>query len=181
MKEYLESRPEVDEYAPYFARYIARVETGDIVASLSRQGTDLSYFFTALSDETLCFRYAPGKWTIREVIGHLSDTERVMSYRLLCIARGDQSIFPGFDENSYVATGNFTQRSKDSLIAEFQVVRSATLALLESLDGFAWTRVGHANGALISVRALAWIIAGHADHHLEILRERYLQQPTHPL
>ncbi|HEX5726419.1 MAG TPA: DinB family protein, partial [Longimicrobiaceae bacterium] len=119
-------------------------------------------------------RYAEGKWSIREVAGHLADTERIITYRALRIARGDATPLPGFDENAYVAAAGFDARPLESLVAEWEAVREATLAFFRSVDAEAAARRGTANDNAVSVRALAHIVAGHAEHHLEILRTRYL-------
>jgi len=117
--------------------------------------------------------YAPGKWSIKEVAGHIVDTERIMAYRLLRIARGDSTPLPGFEQDDYVRDGNFASRTLANLIEEFRLVRAATLALLQGLDGEALVRRGLADGKPVSARALAYIIAGHERHHLDILQQRY--------
>ncbi|HYE58379.1 MAG TPA: DinB family protein, partial [Rhodothermales bacterium] len=140
---------------------------------LERQATELDALLRSLDEERARHRYAPGKWSVKEVLGHVTDAERIFAYRLLCIARGDQTSFPGFDENAYVPNSGADDRSMDDLLDEFAAVRRATLALLRGLPDAAMTRIGTANGQLVSVRALPFILAGHAQHHLNVLRERY--------
>jgi hypothetical protein len=119
------------------------------------------------------FRYEPGKWSVREVIGHLTDAERVFGYRAFCIARGEQKMLPGFDENAYVAESGYDRHPVADLVREFIDVRRANLDALGRLNRNAWTRQGNANGHTITVRALAYIMAGHVRHHCEILTTRY--------
>jgi hypothetical protein len=167
-------RPEPGEYAPYFERYISKVPDGDILTLLASQIGDTTRLLAGLSDQQARRRYAPGKWSVKEVVGHLADTERVLSYRALRFARGDTTPLPGFDENVLVANAGFDARPLADLLAEFDLVRRATLALFRSLDAEAARRRGVANENTVSVRALAYIIAGHERHHREILVERYL-------
>jgi len=166
-------RPAADEYAPHYAGYIAAVAGTDVRALLKRQCTELEAACAALSDDDARFRYAPQKWSIKEVIGHLSDAERVFAYRALRIARGDATPLSGFDENAYVAVAGFDRRPLAELLREFRQVRAATIALLDPVEPEAWTRRGVANGQAVSLRALACMIAGHAQHHLHLLGERY--------
>src|SRR5215470_17404708 len=168
------TRPENGEYAAYYEKYIALVPAGDIVDVLEAQRLQTMQLFSARSEREGNFRYAPGKWTVKEVLGHLSDTERIFAYRALRIARGDQTPLSGFEQDDYVKTGGFGERTLAELAQEFAYVRAATIALLGSLDEQAWVRRGVANKNEISVRALAFIIAGHELHHMRILEERYL-------
>jgi hypothetical protein len=124
------------------------------------------------------FRYAEGKWTVKEVIGHLLDTERVYAYRLLRISRGDVTAMPGFDERSYVPAGQFNLRSVNELVSEFKLQRASTLALANGVPSAAWLHIGTANGFRTSARALVYIILGHTEHHLGLLRERYRLSAT---
>jgi hypothetical protein len=166
--------PADGEFDPYYARYIRRVPPGsDIVALLAEQRESTSALLGAIPDERGSFRYQPGKWSVKEVIGHLSDCERIFAYRALRFARGDETPLPGFDENDYVPAGRFDDLDLDSLIEEWVVVRKASVAMFGALSPEAWTRRGVANGVPISVRALAYIIAGHVHHHLDTLRTRY--------
>ncbi|MFL5539798.1 MAG: DinB family protein [Longimicrobiaceae bacterium] len=169
-------RPSADEHSPYYARYIDRVPDGDLLDYLQRQLVETSAFLRAIPDELQEHRYAEGKWSVKEVIGHISDTERIFSYRALRFARADQTPLPGYDENTYVPAARFDARDFASLVNEWVHVRQATLALLRGLDGDAPLRRGKANDQEVSVRALAWIMAGHVDHHGALLRERYLGQ-----
>jgi hypothetical protein len=167
------TRPSDREYAPFYKRYVAAVESADVFAVLEQQIEDLRNLAGGLTPERETFRYAEGKWSLREVLGHIADAERVFGYRLFCIARGEQRSLPAFDEDDYVRNGNANERSASKLSEEFALVRRANLDLMHSLDDAAWTRVGIANDAEVSVRALAFILAGHASHHLQILRDRY--------
>jgi hypothetical protein len=167
-------RPDPSEYAPYFEKYIALVPEGEIVATLSRQADDTLKFLSRLNEAQGELRYAPDKWSVKEVVGHLIDTERIFAYRALRFARGDRTPLAGFDENNYVANAGYSERSLSSLLDEFESVRESSLSLFNYLGDAAWSRRGIANENEISVRALAWIIAGHELHHREIIRSRYL-------
>jgi uncharacterized damage-inducible protein DinB len=169
------ARPQNNEYPPYYAGYIAQVPDGDLVDALRSQIGETLSLVRAVPEERASHRYAPGKWSIKEVLGHMSDVERIMGYRMLRIARGDTTPLAGFDENAYVPMANFEARSLASLASEFEQVRRATVAFLEHLDADAASRRGTANNLEISARALAYIIAGHERHHVRILRERYLK------
>ena len=168
------SRPAEDEYAPYYGRYISRVPDGDLYSMLSSQLTDTLALIGAIPEPRGTHRYAEGKWSIKEVMGHLIDTERIMSYRALRFARADQTPLPGFEQNDYVPPGGFDRRTLQDLSEEFAAVRQATLHLLRHLDPAALTRSGTASGNHVTVRALAYIIAGHELHHVEILKTKYL-------
>jgi hypothetical protein len=164
--------PDQSEYAPFYASYIARV-TEEPLPALESQGKATHAILAKVSDATAGHRYAPDKWSVREVVGHLADAERIMSYRVLRIARADPIPLEGFDEGAYVRAAGADARPWASLVGDLVVVRAGTLALLQSLDTQAWQRRGTANGATVSVRALAHIVVGHERHHLEILRTRY--------
>jgi hypothetical protein len=165
--------PSADEYAPYFRRYVELVPPGEILAVLADGARDTRALLGSLPEARSRFRYAPGKWSVREVVGHLSDTERVLAYRMLRVARGDATPLAGFDENAYVAAAGFDARSMDDLLDEMYAVRHATLLLVRSLTPESAPRTGTANDQTVSARALAWIIAGHELHHRRILEERY--------
>jgi hypothetical protein len=169
-------RPGAGEYAPFYEGYVSRVPEGDVVEMLARQCGEASAFLRAVPPEKGDYRYAPGKWTVKEVVGHVSDAERIFAYRVLRIGRGDQTPLPGFDENAYaeVAGPGFRARTMESLVGDWEDARRATLSLMHSLDEEAFARVGTASGAPVSVRALAYILFGHMDHHLAVIRERYL-------
>lgn len=169
----MSSRPQPDEYAGFFSRYIDGVPDGDIVAFLESQGNATQKMLASIGEEKAGYRYAPDKWSIKQVVGHIADGERVFSYRLLAIARGEKQSLPGFEENEYVAAANFDARSLAELAEGLAATRHATLLLLRSLDEEAWQRRGVANNNALSVRAIAWVTAGHERHHVNILRERY--------
>ena len=169
------ARPADHEYAPHYAGYIARVPDGDILAQMERQMEETSAFLGQLEEARGAHRYAAGKWSIKEVIGHLADGERVFAYRALRFARADATPLASFDENAWVPQSGCDRRTLRDLAAEFRAVRMATLALAHSLTDEAATRTGVASGKTVSVRALIYMIAGHELHHLAILRERYLQ------
>jgi N-acetylglutamate synthase-like GNAT family acetyltransferase len=168
------TRPASDEYAPYYARYIEQVPDGPILELLERQVNDTGALLGKLGGRDADFRYAEGKWSVKEVVGHVADTERIFAYRALCFARADATALPGFDENAYVARAKFAGRTLADLVAEFRLVRAATVAFFAGLDAEEVTRRGTANNNPYSVRALAFIIAGHERHHAKILAERYL-------
>ncbi len=162
-----------DEYAPYYARYVSHVAGRDVSAILDSQPAELRELIEPLTEEDGGARYEPGKWSVKEVLGHIADTERVMSYRLLRVARGDATPLPGFDQDPYVAAARSDTRTLASLLSELEAVRAATLTLARSLGEEAWARRGTASGQAVSARALAHIVAGHWAHHVQILRERY--------
>jgi hypothetical protein len=169
-----EGRPGPEEYSSYFAPYVARVPAGGIVGILERGFDETRRLLAGLSEEEADHAYAPGKWSIKEVVGHLSDSERVFGYRALRFARGDGAELAGFDDMSFVAAGGFGVRSLAGVLDEFAAVRAATVSLFVGLPAEGWTRRGVANGEMVSVRGLAWIIAGHESHHRALLEERYL-------
>lgn len=169
-------RPQADEHVAYYGRYISQVPDGDLMSMLRDQIMDTVGLLRGLSPEKADYAYAPGKWTIKEVIGHLSDAERVFQYRALTFARAPGSAVPGFDENAWVPAGDFGKRTLDDLLEEFQIVRAASVQLARHLDEETLKQRGVANGNEISVRALLYIIAGHERHHAALLRERYLGQ-----
>ncbi|HEX3868748.1 MAG TPA: DinB family protein, partial [Gemmatimonadaceae bacterium] len=168
-------RPAADEHDPYYTKYIERVPDGDLVAIFRDQLVDTSALLRSVPAERANFAYAPGKWSVKQVVGHVADTERVMAYRALRFARNDSTELAGFDENAFVRNGNFADRTLGGLVEELQVVRSATIHLAKHLDVESLERRGSANGSPVSVRALLYIIAGHERHHALLLRERYLQ------
>jgi uncharacterized damage-inducible protein DinB len=162
------------EFLPYYAAYVALVPPGDVLARLESQLADTVAVVDGVGEERAGHRYAPGKWSVRELLGHVVDSERVFTYRALCAARGETAALPGFDENAWTAGADFDRRSLNSLMGELTAVRRATLALFRNLDEAALARRVVANGAPVSARALAWIIAGHELHHRRLLQERYL-------
>jgi hypothetical protein len=167
-------RPSTDEYAPFYHKYIERVPDGDIRLILRVQLADTSALLRPISEQQAAFRYEPGKWSIRQTIGHLIDTERVMTYRALRIARGDETPLAGFDENTFAENAGSDERTLPSLIGELEALRQSTAALFQHLPDAAWSRSGLANNKSVTVRGLAFIIAGHELHHREILQTRYL-------
>jgi hypothetical protein len=169
------TRPDSTEYAPYYEKYISLVPGDKIVTTLSSQIEDTLALLRGLSESQGELRYAPGKWSIKEVIGHLIDGERIFTYRALRMARNDRTPLPGFDENSYVENGNFGECRVAELADEFQAVRKSSIYIFRHLGQEAWGRRGVANDSEISVRAIAHIIAGHELHHLGIIRTRYLE------
>jgi hypothetical protein len=169
-------RPGAEEYAPAFADYVSRIaDDEDIVAVLASQIDQFLARLHAIPELRGEYRYAPGKWSLKEVIGHLSDTERVFAYRALRIGRGDTTPLPSFDDQAYVAEVLAGERTVADLAAEWGHVRRATLALFAHLPAAAWQRRGTASDQPISVRALAYIIAGHVRHHVEVLEARYFR------
>lgn len=167
------TRPDATEYAPFHSGYIALVPEGDVMTVLRMQGTELGRTLAGIPEERAGFRYADGKWSIRELLGHLIDAERIFMYRVLRIARGDTTPLPGFEENDYVRAAGSDARTVADLGDELRVVRESSVRLLDSLSVESWARRGVASGNTVSVRALAYITAGHAQHHLRILHERY--------
>ena len=165
--------PAADEYAPYYGRYISLVAPGDILDQLERQREEMLARFRNVPESKGAHRYAPGKWSVRQVVLHLSDTERIMTYRALRIARGDATPLPGFDENAYAPESGADAVPLAELVGEFTDVRRGSLALFRHLPADAWTRRGTASDSPFSVRALAWVVAGHPIHHLVVLRDRY--------
>lgn len=168
------ARPQSDEHNPYYAKYIALVPNDDLsiaghLADQHHETIDVLRKAKAKGDHA----YGPGKWTVKEVVGHMCDTERIFAYRALRFARGDSTELPGFDENTYVAQSNFGDRTMDDLLEELWAVRAATLSLAKHLPESAMQRRGSANGSPVTVRALMYIIAGHERHHLAVLKERY--------
>ena len=166
------ARPGADEHTAYFGKYVERVPDGDLVALLRDQIADTAAMLRRSRDRA-DFAYAPGKWTVKQVVGHLADVERVMAYRALSIARHDQTPLPGFDENAWVDNANFASRTLDDLVDELEVVRASTVQLASHLDAEDFARRGTSNGNPMSVRALFYIIAGHERHHVALFGERY--------
>ena len=168
------SRPGSDEYFEYYGRYIALVPEGDVRDHLRAQLFETVALLECVAEAKAEQAYGAGKWTLKEVVLHMSDTERVFGYRMLRIARGDTTPLPGFEQDEWVPHSCANARPMSSLVLEFAAVRAATLALMDSLPAEAWVRKGTASGHTISARALAYIAAGHERHHVAIIRERYL-------
>jgi uncharacterized damage-inducible protein DinB len=167
-------RPAADEHSAFYGKYVARVPDGDLVGQLGEQVSETAALLRSVPEERADFAYAPGKWTVKEVIGHMIDVERVMAYRAVRFARNDTTELPGFDENLWAANAKFGARTIGDLIDELEVVRAATIHFAKHLSAEEQTRRGKANGQEVSVRALMYIIAGHERHHAALLRERYL-------
>ena len=165
-------KPEPDEHLPYYGKYIALVGD-DAMAALRSQAATTPRLLSGVNESRALFRNAPGKWSVKEVLGHVIDGERVFGHRALRFAREDRTPLPGFDENTWVPAARFDSRPLADLVADYVAVRTATLALFSSFDEATLLRRGIANGAEVSVRALAHIIAGHELHHVSLLRERY--------
>ncbi len=167
------TRPPDIEYAPYFARYVSLVPEVDVLALLQDQVAGINRLSAIVSVDRESFRYATGKWSIREVVGHLIDAERVFGYRAFCISRGERALLPKFDENSYVAESRYDECSLVDLASEFTLVRRGNLAFMHQLTGKEWTRMGTASNNPVSVRALAYVMAGHVRHHFVVLKTSY--------
>jgi uncharacterized damage-inducible protein DinB len=167
------ARPQAGEYAPYYERYISLIEDDDILATLDRQRREMVLLLSGLSEEQGDFRYAPEKWSAKQVLGHVCDTERVFAYRALRISRGDATPMEGFEQDDYVKNGPFARHAIAEVIEDYIAVRRATISLLRSLEDAAWSRRGVANKNEVTVRALAYTIAGHEVHHRRILEEKY--------
>lgn len=172
------TRPQESEYAPYYQGYIAHVTEEEVLPVLRSQLDDLDLLLGGVAPERETYRYAEGKWSIREIAGHLIDAERVFGYRAFCIARGESQNLPSFDQNDYLLTAPYDRIELEDLLSELRLVRLANIAMLRSLDEEAWTRVGTANDNQVTVRALAFIMAGHVRHHMGVLRERYAVGPV---
>ena len=168
------TKPESSEFLPYYARYIEPVPQGDIISILSAQMKETQALLRAFPSSASSSRYAPDKWTVNELVGHVIDAERIFVGRALRFARNDPTPVPGFEQDDYVANGSFNSCALRDLAAELESVRVSTIFFFKHLDESAWLRRGTANGAEVSVRALAFIIAGHELHHRGILRDRYL-------
>ena len=167
-------KPDASEYPVSHAAYVQEAPEGDILETLRKQGEEIQALMASIPADKEGHRYAPGKWSIRELMGHLNDAEKCFEHRAYRFGRGDASPLPGFDEDAYVAAADFDRRPLAELLEEFTHLRAATLATFRHLPAEAWDRRGTANGKEVSVRALAFVIAGHAAHHLRIVRERYL-------
>jgi hypothetical protein len=172
----MSSKPNAYEYGEYFGKYIALVPDGDFNPTLQEITTTSHSLLTSISEERSLHRYAPGKWSIRESWLHVADTERIMCYRALRFARGDEKELAGFDQDPYVALSEAQARSWRSIVEEYFAVRQASLAFFRNVPADAWMRKGIANGNPFTVRALGYTIAGHDLHHRKLLREKYLGQ-----
>jgi uncharacterized damage-inducible protein DinB len=166
--------PDAGEFAPFFARYVERVaHVADPVGELDAQRMRVLALLEPLSDEEASFRYAQGKWSIKALVGHLADADRILSYRLLRIGRGDETPLAGWDEEAYARTAGFDDRRWRELLDDWTAARDSTIALVRGMPDEAWDRRGLANNGPATTRALLYIILGHVEHHLAVLRERY--------
>ena len=163
-----------DEYNSYYDAYLRKTNDVTLKEGLKSNLETIISFLEDIPEPKLDYHYAEGKWTIKEVILHIIDTERIFAYRALCIARQDESMFPGFDQDAYVPVSNANERSFRSLLDEYKAVRLATIALFDSFDDKVLLQTGTASNSVVSVRALGFILLGHENHHCEIIQERYL-------
>jgi uncharacterized damage-inducible protein DinB len=168
------TRPAASEYLPYYERYIGLVPEGDVVSTLVSQMIETQSLLRALPASVATYRYAPEKWSVNELVGHMIDSERIFTSRALRFARNDPAPMPSFDQDDYVRNATFDSYPLADLASELEAVRQATIFLFRHMDEQAWSRKGVANNAEVSVRALAYIVAGHELHHREILSARYL-------
>ncbi len=175
MRDFTISKPDETEYSPYYGEYVLLVPDGDILDEMSKQLEDALILLRSIPESQAGFRYAPDKWSIKEVVGHMIDTERIFSYRALRFSRHDKTPLPGYEQDDYIRNASFDDCALNDLAAEFESVRRSTLFLFKHLTREAWMRRGAANGNEVTVRALAYIIAGHELHHRENLLHKYLQ------
>ena len=170
-------KPTPGEFAASFERYVGLITEPDVVNVMARQVKELMDLLSHLTDEQAGYRYEPNKWTVREVVGHLVDSERVFGYRAMCFARGEKAPLPAFDENEYAANSGADAIPLDELLDEFTDLRESNIAMFRHLPAEAWQRVGTSNSKPLSVRAVAYIIPGHVRHHMGVLKERYHLRP----
>jgi hypothetical protein len=166
-------QPLESEYAPSYQGYVGHVTEPEILPVLRSQLDALDVLLGRVTPERETYRYAEGKWSIREIVGHLIDAERVFGYRAFCIARGEQQNMPGFEQNDYIVSAPYDRIDLEDLLSEFRLVRLSNIAMLRTLDDESWMRIGTANDNQVSVRALAFIMAGHVRHHMGVLRDKY--------
>lgn len=167
-------RPAETDYASSFAGYVSLVPEDDVLSVIEQQSSETQRLISSLDEQRAMHRYAEGKWSVKEVIGHMTDGERVFGYRAMCIARGETNSLPGFDENEYMKYANFDGWKLGDLAESYALVRRSNIVMFRNLDDEAWNRRGIANNNPVTVRALAYVMAGHERHHLKVLRERYL-------
>lgn len=171
-------RPDLATVPAFFHRYIQQVQESEVVPAIENNTKEMVAFISSIPEEKWSYRYAEGKWSIKEMIQHITDAERIFSYRALCFARGEKVSLPGFEENNYAAASKADNRTKDELVKEFTIVRKSAEALYQSFDEEQLQQTGKANNNPVSVNAIGFIIPGHAKHHLNILKERYLLPVT---
>ncbi len=168
------NRPKPGDYAQYYERYISEIKGSNILKVLESQLSETIVFLKSVPEEKGSHKYAEGKWTVKEVIGHFTDTERIFAYRALCFARGEAKILPGFEQDDYVSSGKFNAKPLSDLINEFRLVRESNLVLFKSFDADSLAKAGYVDENRITVSAILFIIAGHTKHHLKIIKEKYL-------
>jgi uncharacterized damage-inducible protein DinB len=168
------TKPQPDEYPAYASTYVNKVPEGPIIEILEYLRDNTYNFFSRMTATQADYAYAEGKWTVKEVLGHMIDTERVFAFRALCFSRGDKSPLPGFEQDDYVANSAYDTRSIQSLAGEFKALRDSTIYLYSSFTGEQCELSGIANGNPVSVRALVYMTVGHELHHLEIVKEKYI-------
>jgi len=173
-------RPGTNEYADYYEKYVSLVPDGDIAETLARQLDESLATYRSIAEEQAKFRYAAGKWTIKQMLGHVCDAERVFSYRATAFARADKNALPGFEQDEWIPYADSDARTWTSLLEELKAIRGSTVALFRSLSDQALTRRGVASGREVSVLALGFIIGGHERHHLTVLKTKYLASPEYP-
>jgi uncharacterized damage-inducible protein DinB len=166
-------RPAPTDYAPAHAEYVALVPEEEIVSAMEQQSSETQKLLSSLDESKAAFRYADDKWSVKEVLGHVIDSERIFAYRILAIARGETASLPGYEENDYVRAAHFDSWRLTDLAEHYALTRRSNIVLLSNLPEEAWDRRGTANGNAVTARALAWIIVGHERHHVSVLRERY--------
>ncbi|HKJ45139.1 MAG TPA: DinB family protein [Balneolales bacterium] len=169
------SRPSPEEYPDFYKEYVDQVIDKDILKFLEEQKDDIILFFNQIPDPRMDYRYSKEKWNIKEIISHIIDTERIFAYRALCIARGDTTSLPGFDQDSYVSHSNADNLLKGKLVREFETLRISNLKMFNNFNVMMWNRKGYANSLPISTRAIPFIIAGHLQHHKSVIRGKYLK------
>jgi hypothetical protein len=167
-------RPQEGEYAPYYITYIGKVPKGNILVLMERQIDSVKELFKNISEEKSLYRYAPDKWSIRQVLGHINDGEHIFPYRALRFSRNDKNNIEGFDQNEFIKESNFDDVALDNLLAEFIKVREANILMFKNFSEEMWTRSGIANNNKITVRAIPYIMYGHVFHHLNVIKEKYL-------
>jgi uncharacterized damage-inducible protein DinB len=167
------TRPTESDYSAAHAGYVALVPEDDVLSAMEQQSSAMQKVLASLDETKAAHRYGEGKWSVKEVIGHVADAERIIGYRALAVARGDEQPLPGFDEQSYVANASFGDWKLGDLAEQYALVRRANIVFFKNLPAEAWERRGTANQAPVSVRGLAYVIVGHERHHLQVLRERY--------
>ena len=167
-------RPQPNEYPEYYKHYLELVKSPNVMKALKDQVMDIQAIIAEIPEDKENHAYAEGKWTIKEVIGHIIDTERILGYRAMRFARKDKTMLPGFDENEFVANANFNERTLYELGHEFAIAREANLAMFKTFGDEQSVQIGNANGQQVSVRAIVFMIAGHAAHHMHVIRLKYL-------